>query len=255
MKNTNTGVEAVKETGPTGQYIFDFVPPGNYVVTAEAAGFSTFQQENVSVLTRGDVTVNITLKVGGVTETVSVEASVVQVEFNTTTMSQTVTGKMLQELPVLARNPFTLVLLDPAVVNRYWDISHRNPFYMQSSNGVDVGGSTGGRNDLLLDGVPIGVDSRGSYSPPMDAVQEVAVLQNSVDAEFGHSAGGVLTVSMKAGTNEYHGTAYYFGRNPKLNAVSNSVTHTPNPVRNHVWGGTAGGPVLKNRLFTFFSYE
>jgi len=69
---------------------------------------------------------------------------------NTTTMSQTVTGKMLSDLPILARNPFSLVLLDPAVVNRYWDVSHRNPFYMQAANGVEVGGNTGGRNDVLL---------------------------------------------------------------------------------------------------------
>src|SRR6266542_1409183 len=117
---------------------------------------------------------------------------------------------------------------------------------MQSSDGVDVGGSTGGRNDILLDGVPIGVDSRGSYAPPMDAVQEVSIQQNSVDAAFGFSAGGNMSVSMKSGTNDYHGTAYYFGRNPALNAVSNSVTHTRNTTRNSTWGITVGGPIKKN---------
>ena len=79
---------------------------------------------------------------------------------------------------------------------------------------MDVGGQTSGRNDVMIDGVPIGVGSRGSYSPPMDAVQEFTVQQNSVDAEFGHSAGGIMSLSMKSGTNEFHGTAYYFGRNP-----------------------------------------
>jgi hypothetical protein len=120
---------------------------------------------------------------------------------------------------------------------------------------MDVGGSTGGRNDILMDGVSIGVDSRGSYAPPMDAVQEVSIQQNSVNAEFGFSAGGTMSVSMKSGTNEYHGTAYYFGRNPALNAVSSSVTHTKNVVRNSTWGLTAGGPIKKNKLFTFFTYE
>src|SRR5207247_2453036 len=104
---------------------------------------------------------------------------------------------------------------------------------------------------LILDGVSITIGSRGSYSPPMDAVQEFTVQQNSVDAEFGHTAGGVMSVAMKSGTNEVHGTAYYFGRNPLLNALSNSVTRTPNSVRNHVWGGTLGGPIIKNKLFTF----
>ena len=89
----------------------------------------------------------------------------------------------------------------------------------------------------------------------MDAVQEFSVQQNSVDAEFGHSAGGTMSVSMKSGTNEIHGTAYYFGRNPALNAVVNPITRTPNFVRNHIWGGTVGAPIKKNKLFNFFTYE
>jgi len=221
LKNVGTGVENVRSTDVTGHFIFDFVPPGNYTVRVQMAGFNPFTQENIAVLTRGDVTIDGQLTVGAVTQAVEVSETAVALETNTTTMAQTVTGKMLADLPVLARNPFTLVLLDPAVVNRYWDVSHRNPFYMQAANGVDVGGNTGGRNDLLLDGVPIGVDSRGSYAPSMDAVQEVSIQQNSVDAEFGFSAGGNMSVSMKSGTNEYHGTAYYFGRNPALNALSN----------------------------------
>ena len=81
------------------------------------------------------------------------------------------------------------------------------------------------------------------------------VQQNSVDAEYGHSAGGVLNVSMKSGTNDTHGTLYYFGRNPKLNAVSNPLTHTPNLVRNHIGGGSLGWAPVKNRIFHFASYE
>ena len=76
-----------------------------------------------------------------------------------------------------------------------------------------------------------------------------------MDAEFGHSAGGTMSVSMKSGTNQIHGTGYYFGRNPALNAVVNPITRTPNFVRNHIWGGTAGGPIKKNKLFTFVAYE
>jgi hypothetical protein len=255
LLNTQTGIESSKVTAENGQYLFDFVAPGTYKLTVEAAGFASFIQDNISVLTRGDVTVNAALAVGQVNQAVNVSESAMEVEFNTTTMSQTVVGKMLAELPVVARNPYTLVLLNPAVVNQYWDVSHRNPFYMQSSNGVDVGGSTGGKNDMLLDGIPMGVLSRGSYSPSMDSVQEVAITQNSVDAEAGFSAGGVMNVSTKSGTNQFHGTGYYFGRNPALDAVSNSVTHSPNTVRNHIGGGTIGGPIKKNKLFFFFAYE
>jgi hypothetical protein len=195
------------------------------------------------------------LKVGDVSQTVTVSDSAVELQFNTTTLARTIDSAMLKELPVLARNPFTLALLDPAVVNRYSDVSKRNPFYQLSTTGVDVGGQTSGRNEVQIDGSPIGVGSRGSYAPPMDAVQEFTVQQNSIDAESGFSAGGVLNVGMKAGTNEYHGSLYYFGRNPYFNAVSNVFTRAPNVVRNHVGGGTMGGPILKNKLFTFFTYE
>src|SRR6266542_7065010 len=153
---------------------------------------------------------------------------------------------MLKDLTVLARNPFTLALLNPAVVNQYWDVAHRNPFYMWSNGGLDIGGPTGGKNDQELDGTTLNVSARGSYNAPMDAVQEVAIQQNAVDAEFGFSAGGTLSLSMKSGTNDFHGTAYYFGRNPALNALANSVTHTRNTTRNSTWGITVGGPIKKN---------
>ncbi|MBI3678953.1 MAG: carboxypeptidase regulatory-like domain-containing protein [Acidobacteria bacterium] len=219
-------------------------------------GFNKFVQQNILVQVRGDITVNPVLKPGTLVETVEVSAQTVEVQFNTSTMALTVDRKMLTDLPVLARNPFTLALLDPAVVNRYTaNLATRNPFYMWSSSQLDVGGNTSQRNDLQLDGAPLQLGWKGSYAPPMDATQEVTVQQNAVDAEFGHSAGGVLSLSMKSGTNEYHGTAYYFGRNPAFNAVSNSVVRAPNLVRNHIYGGTFGNPILKNRLFTFTSFE
>ena len=253
IRNISIGITAARETGQNGAYLFDNVEPGLYIVFAEMPGFARQQQENVLVQTRADVTVNFTLKPGGLVETVNVTASAVELQFNTTTRELTVDRKMLMDLPVKARNPFTLALLDPAVVSRY--TAEKNPFFMWSSSQMDVGGSTSTKNDLLLDGAPTQIGPKGSYAPPMDAVQEFSIQQNSVDAEFGHSAGGTLSVAMKSGTNEIHGTAYYFGRNPALNAVQNPITRTPNFIRNHIWGGTVGGPIRKNRLFTFWTYE
>jgi hypothetical protein len=253
LLNNGTGITAVRDTGANGGYLFDNVEPGTYTVSAEFQGFSRQVHENVLVQTRADVTVNFGLKPGGTVETVTVTATAVSLQFNTSTRELTVDRKMLMDLPVKARNPFTLALLDPAVVSRY--SAEKNPFFMWSSSQMDVGGSTSTKNDLLLDGAPIQVGPKGSYAPPMDAVQEFSIQQNSVDAEFGHSAGGTMSVSTKSGTNEIHGTAYYFGRNPSLNAVVNPITRTPNFVRNHIWGGTVGAPIVKNKLFTFFTYE
>lgn len=255
LKNTGTNVESTKQADTSGHYQFDFVQPGVYSVSIQAPGFQSYLEEKVSVLTSGDVTVNATLKVGGVAETVTVTSEATQVQFNTSTMEATIQGQLLKDTPVLARNPFTLALLDPAVVNRYWDVGHRNPFYMWSSGGLDIGGSTGGKNDLELDGVSLNISARGSYNLPMDAVQEVSVQQNATDAEYGFSAGGTMTLSHKTGTNDIHGTGYYFGRNPALNAMTNRITREESVIRNHIWGGTIGQPILKSKLFNFFSYE
>jgi hypothetical protein len=255
LKNMNTGVEATREADAAGHYIFDFVIPGTYSITVQAAGFQRFVEENIPVQTGGDVTVDANLVVGAVNETVNVTSEVTEVQFNTSTMSTTVQGAMVQELPVLARNPFTLALLSPAVVNQYWDVAHRNPFYMWSNGGMDIGGPTGGKNEQLLDGTTLNVSARGSYNAPMDAVQEVAVQQNAMDSEFGFSAGGTLNLSMKSGTNDWHGTGYWFGRNPDTDALANRITRAPDIVRQNSWGGTVGNAILKNKLFNFFAYE
>ncbi|MBI3667045.1 MAG: TonB-dependent receptor [Acidobacteria bacterium] len=141
------------------------------------------------------------------------------------------------------------------MVNQYWDVAHRNPFYMWSNGGLDIGGPTGGKNDQELDGTPLNISARGSYNAPIDAVQEVAIQQNAMDAEFGFSAGGTLNLSMKSGTNDYHGTVYYFGRNPALNALANRITRDEAIIKQNIWGGTIGHPIIKNKLFNFFSYE
>jgi hypothetical protein len=238
LSNDNTGVETVRTSNESGHYIFDFVDPGTYTVGIEMPGFSKFVRKNILVQVRGDVTVDAVLTIGAVTETVEVTAATPALQMNTSTMEMTVDGTMLEEVPILARNPFSLALLNPAVVNRYF--ATPNPFFMWSSSMIDVGGDTFRRNEILLDGAPIQIGPKGSYSPPMDAVQEFSVQQNSVDAEFGHSAGGILSLGMKSGTNRRSGTMYYFGRNPALNAVTNPVTRTPNQIRNHIWGGTVG---------------
>ena len=114
LRNVNTGVETVRQAGANGQYVFDFVEPGTYELTAEVPGFSRFIQQNILVQVRSDISVNPVLNPGAVVETVNVSSQTVEVQFNTSTMALTVDRKMLTDLPVLARNPFTLALLDPA---------------------------------------------------------------------------------------------------------------------------------------------
>jgi hypothetical protein len=120
---------------------------------------------------------------------------------------------------------------------------------------MDLGGGTKYRNDILLDGTPLTAGNKLGYSPPMDAVTEYTVQQNSVDAEFGHSAGGIAVVTMKSGTNQLHGSLYYYGRDAALNAVTDrpSRRHSETPYWNA--GGTIGMPIIKNKLFVFGVFE
>jgi hypothetical protein len=253
LLNNNTGVSTSQQTNASGQYLFDLVLPGDYSITVENPGFRRFVQRNILVQSRGDVTVNAALDVGSAAESVTVEAAPVAVQFNTSTMALTINTKMANELPIIHRNPFLLVSLNPATTIR--STTEQSPFHHWAATQFDVGGNTSTKNDILLDGAPSMASEKSSYTPSVDAVQEVHVQQNAVDAEYGHSAGGILTVQMKSGTNNYHGSAYYLGRNPAINAVADHITRRANLTRNHVWGGTLGHPVLKNKLFNFVSYE
>ncbi len=266
LTNEGTGVSTTRKTNERGLYLFDLVQPGTYTITAEAPGFKKYAQTGILVQTRADLTVDAQLTLGTVTDTVEVTADATTVEFNSGSMSGTINGKLMDQMPVIARSPYALAMLEPAVVNKYgagtMDTSQNFPFYQISQNAMNVGGATGGRNQLLLDGVDTRVEQRGSYAPSMDAVQEVVVQQNPVDAEYGNSGGAAISIAMKSGTNDLRGSAYYYGRNPYFNAVPNAITRRPSDARNHIFGTALGGPAYipkvfngKNKAFWFLSYE
>ncbi len=254
LKNANTAVQTQRETNTSGQYLFDLVTPGSYSVTVEMQGFRSFVQENVLVQTRSDLTVDAKLELGQLSETIRVVEAPVAVQFNKTTMETTLDTKMSNSLPIIHRNPFLLLTLDPQVTFTSTS-SEQSPFHHWAGSRLDVGGGTQLKNDILVDGVPNTWGPKTNYVPAMDAVSEVNVQQNATDAEYGHSAGGIISVQMKGGSNEWHGTAYYFGRNPKLNARPDSTTPTPSLIRHNVWGATSGNPIKKNKIFNYVSYE
>lgn len=252
LLNVQTGVSVVRQSSDTGLYLFDFVDPGTYTITVESPGFSKFVQENVVVQMRADVTVNVTLNPGAVQESVTVTDTPVAVSFNSANKDFTLDSRLTAEIPRIDRNPFKLTLLAPSAVNTRGEMQ---PFHSWAANSVDLGGGTNLKNDLQVDGSPIGLGHKNSYPPNTDAVQEVVVSQNPVDAESGHSAGGLITMTTKSGTNEWHGTGFYLGRYPWLNAESDRTRHTSSATRQHMFGGTIGNPILKNKLFNFFSLE
>jgi hypothetical protein len=254
LKNDGTGVGITRLTSSTGRYLFDYVDPGTYTLTVTLPGFRTAVQKNIPVQQRGDVTVDVKLELGELSETVTVTETPVAVQFNTTSHDLTVEQKMVQDLPVNTRNPFQLAMLDPTTIQRGSTIETQ-PMFHRTAMEMDIGGGTKYRNDVLLDGTPLSAGNKLGYTPPMDAVTEYTVQQNTVDAEFGHSAGGIAVVTMKSGSNDLHGSAYYYGRDPSLNALSDRSTgvHNNNPYWNA--GATVGMPIKKNKLFLFGVFE
>ncbi|MDQ2776824.1 MAG: carboxypeptidase-like regulatory domain-containing protein [Acidobacteriota bacterium] len=252
LLNVKTGTSVVKQTDSAGLYVFDFVDPGTYTLAVDAPGFGKYLQENISVQSGGDVTVNATLNPGALQQSVTVEAAPPAVEFNSTNQELTIDTKMANDTPRLDRNPFKLTLLEPAAVNTRGEMQ---PYQSWAANSVDLGGDTNLKNDLLVDGSPIGIGHKAGYPPNQDDVQESVVSQNSVDAASGHSAGGAISLTTKGGTNEWHGTAFYLGRYPWLSAQADRTRFVNNAQRQNMVGGTFSNPILKNKLFNFFSVE
>ena len=188
----------------------------NILVTVEAPGFAKFVQENIVVQMRGDVTVDVDDE-AGLGAGKHYRHRSVRSPFSSTPATRI--SRWIRswptEMPRIDRNPFKLTLLAPSAINTRGEMM---PYHSWAANSVDLGGGTNLKNDLQVDGSPIGLGHKNSYPPNTDAVQEVVVSQNSVDAESGHSAGGLISMTLKSGTNEWHGTGFYLGRYPWINA-------------------------------------
>jgi hypothetical protein len=252
LLNVNTGVSTTKESDDAGQYVFDYIEPGTYRVTVNATGFGKFVQQNVVVQSNGDVTVNASLSPGTLQQSVTVDAAPPAVEFNSSNQELTIDTRMANDTPRIDRNPFKLTLLEPAAINTRGEMQ---PFNSWAPNSLELGGNTNLKNNLLVDGSPIGIGHKAGYPPNQDAVQESVIAQNSVDAASGHSAGGLISLTTKGGTNEWHGSAFYLGRYPWLSAQTDRTRFVVNAQRQQMGGGTFSNPILKNKLFNFFSME
>jgi hypothetical protein len=263
LKNVGTGVDVTRQTNSEGRYIFDFVESGVYAVLVEATGFKKYEQRNITVQNRGDVTVDARLEIGGVTEVITVQDSPVAVKFNSTSDVLTVGRELVEQLPIRGRNPYNVTTLDPTINGGENPAGENRPYHHAFANEFDAGGRTFRANDIQLDGVPLTSSFKTTYTPSIEAVQEVSFQKNAVDSEFGYSGGGIVTLNMKSGTNSYHGSVYYHNRNPALNAFGDPTLPRTAGADETVfrgtdlkmYGGTIGGPIVKNKLFFFSSYE
>ncbi len=267
VTNVETGVATTLRTNELGFYSAPFLPSGIYKIAAEKAGFSPVSRDNLTLNVDQIARVDFSLKIGTVAETIEVTAAAALLESETTSMGQVIDQKRVVEMPLNLRNYLELAKLSTGVLPaRALSRGARTAGEDNSEGGFIALGQRAYQTNVLLDGVdnssrasggPLGFQSQATR-PPVDAVAEFKVVTNNNSAEYGYRMGGKVVVSTKSGTNELHGSLYEFLRNDKFdgtNYFANRSGSKKPTLRQNQFGGTVGGPVIKNRTFFFFSYQ
>ena len=262
--NVATGVAVTAKTGSTGEYRFDNLPAGSYRIAVKSSGFRT-TTVNVEILLNQTGTANVTLSPGASTETIEVSGEAPIIDTSTAQLQNTYQEKQLLDLPTtglgVSPNGQNLGVLNLSLLEAGVGSSGG----LGAGTGPSIGGQRPRNNNFVVEGIDN--NDKGVTGPvvnvPNDAVQEFSTLQNQYSPEFGHSTGGQFNVAVLGGTNTFHGRAYEYLQNRKLNAIdiatvrNTAVGVTPSNPRfdNNRYGGQLGGPIFKNKLFFFANYE
>lgn len=264
LEKTGTGVKRTVTTNAAGDYVLLDIPPGDYTLQVSKGGFATVMQSKFTLYVNQTATFDFTLAVGTTRQTVTVEATAAHIQASTSELGAVVTGRQVNELPLNGRNFTQLLSLTPGVTpvsiaqnNGGWFSSPIGSFTFPSVNGAR------NRSNLwLLDGI----NNQGAYistytvPPIVDSIQEFKVQSHNDEAQFGQALGGIVNVVTKSGTNSFHGSAWEFLRNDKLDARNLFISDVT-PLRWNQFGGSIGGPVIlphyngRNKTFFFASYE
>ncbi|HEU4597641.1 MAG TPA: carboxypeptidase regulatory-like domain-containing protein [Pyrinomonadaceae bacterium] len=246
-------------TNQDGIYSVPDLPIGTYRVSATHGGFKETVVEGVTVNVSTTTRQDFTMQVGEVGERVDIVAESVQIQQETGTLSDVVTGEQVRELPLNGRSFVQLTQLQPGVspANNF-DSKNKGLF-----SGVDfsVNGNTTQSNLFLIDGAnnnDTGSNRTVLLYPSIEAIGEFTMLRNSFSPEYGQASGAIISIATRGGENTFHGSLFYFGRNDKLNAAdffANRVGGTKDKLRRNDFGGSIGGPIVKDRLFFFYSQE
>lgn len=266
LTNLDTGETHNMPTTGSGEYTFVNILPGRYKVEAEKTGFKKVIRQPIIVQVESGLRVDIALEVGAVNQTVEVTSEAPLLQPETSSLGQVVETRSVTELPLNGRNPLALVALTAGVVPQgspsQGNSSTGNPVGANpfAAGDFQIGGGQAGQSEILIDGVP----TNGAYLnvvtviPTQDAIQEFKVQTNNLGPEFGRFAGGVINLATKSGTNSFHGSLYEFLRNKLLNANDFFANAAGNPrpaFSQNQFGVNGGGPIKKDKLFFFSSYE
>src|SRR5882724_537787 len=253
-KNEATGVTNTQTTTDSGLYSFASLPVGAYTITIEKQGFKTLQKTNNSLQVGEPLIVDGSLEIGQVSETVTVSGGTEQLQTANATIGNVVEQKAIEALPLNGRNPLTLLLLEPGVVQRSAG---------GAGSGVHVNGARDRAYNVTIDGIEANESSvpnpvSNLYRINPDNVQEFKVTTNNATAEEGRNSGASISIATRSGTSEFHGTGFFFLRNEALNSSEffANAQNGPKPViRMGQYGFEMGGPIKKNKTFFFGSWQ
>jgi outer membrane receptor protein involved in Fe transport len=267
IKNAATGVSATTATNADGIYRVPNLLPATYEITVAAPGFATVVQSGVELTVGAVMALNFSLKVGQVTEQVQVTGEAAAVQLASSTLSATVESTTVRELPLNGRDWSSLATLQPgvAVVHSQDQVSNPGGHARGLGLQMSIDGARPTQNSYRLNGILVndysnaGPGNALGQNLGVDAIQEFSVLTSNYSSEYGFTSGGVINAITRSGTNSFHGSAYEFLRNNALDA-RNFFDYTPAPgrdapFRRNQFGGSAGGPIKKDKAFIFGDYE
>ncbi len=265
ISDDSTGFSRSATTGSDGVYNFPDIPLGTFKIKATHAGFKTSEKVGVTVHGADSLVFNIALVVGTVNESVTVEASAIQVDTTNGELAGLINGQQVAELPLNGRNYMQLVLSVPGVAAGEGFSSLGKG--LKGGSDLSISGGAVDANLWLVDGAhnnDVGSNRTILVFPSVDAIDEFKIERNSYSAQFGGVAGAQISILTKRGNNDFHGDVYYFGRNDVLNTFNTFVKSgclaagtdcVKNKLRRNDFGYTIGGPVKKDKVFFFFSEE
>lgn len=266
ITNTAMGTTVSLQTNESGLYQAPYLLPGTYQIAVELKGFKKSIRDGIVLRVNDNIEINFALEIGDVGESVTVNADAPALETTSGSMGQVIDSRRVAELPIPHGDPFKLIGL-AAGVSFSRDLRLDRPFEPTHIVGYSIDGTRANRSDVTIDGVPSTSTANAgeviaSFVPPQDLVQEFKVQTATFDAQFGNTEGGVTNISIKSGTNSFHGTAYWTKMAPALFAndfFANKAKQKRPDFNYDRWGGTIGGPVRIPKVYdgrnkTFFMY-
>ena len=262
-RDTERGTSNTTKTTQGGVFNFSNLPIGTYEVKAEAPGFDTAVQPPIVLVLNETARLTFKMKVGAVSNTVQVSSEAPQLQSDTTQVSTLINANTITGIPLATRNYVELTLLAPGSITPN-NSTFNNGDNVNSGGRPSINGNREQSNNFILDGMDSNQTSENdlAVTPSPDAIQEFNLITSNASAEFGNFQGGIVNASIKSGTNQFHGDAWEFFRNDVLNAnqwenkfLGPGAELSREALRWNMFGGTLGGPALRDRLFFFVDYQ